>query len=166
MPHVTVITPTYNGEQYIAETIQSVLAQTMTDFEYIIVNDGSTDGTLEILTEFEKQDQRIRIVTLPKASGGPTIPKNLALSMVRSPYVCFLDHDDYFAADKLAKMCVKMDENPEWVAAFHDIQLINGTGTPHEGTYLSNSNFKIEARDYLRKKIAIGLNVPTIFISS
>ena len=96
MPKVTVITPTYNGAAYIAETIDSVLAQTLTDFEMIVVDDGSTDGTRDILDSYAARDARVRVVKRPKPSGGPTIPKNWALSLASSPYVCFLDRDDYF----------------------------------------------------------------------
>jgi glycosyltransferase involved in cell wall biosynthesis len=150
MPKVSVIVPTYNGAQYIGQAIDSVLAQSIDDFEIIVVDDGSTDSTPAMLKEFSQNDSRIRVVTREKPSGGPTIPKNLALSMVRSPYVSFLDHDDYIHPDKLAAMCAGMDAHPEWVAAFHDLQLVNADGQAHTGTYLSNVNFISEASSCLR----------------
>jgi len=150
MPRVSIITPTYNGERFIGTAIDSVLAQSLEDFELIIVDDGSTDGTPTLLKGFAKRDSRIRISTRPSPSGGPTIPKNIALSLVASPYVCFLDHDDYYHPDKLKLMCSGLDEHPDWVAAFHDIQLVAADGKPHAGTYLSNANFLAAASNCLR----------------
>ncbi len=149
MPKVTVITPTYNAAEYIAETIESVLGQSLTDLEMIVVDDGSSDGTVAILDSYAARDARLRIIRRSKPSGGPTIPKNSALSLVRSGYVCFLDHDDYFHADKLELMCRGMDQHPDWVAAFHDVQLVSGDKAPHAGTYLSNADFKQAAAAYL-----------------
>lgn len=142
MPRVTVITATYNGTHYLSAAIESVLAQSLTDFEYIIINDGSTDGTAVLLQDYAARDARIRLVHRASASGGPTVPKNMGLAMASSPYVCFLDHDDYFHPDKLAQLCAGMDAHPEWVGAFHDVQLVEADGKAHSGTYLSNADFK------------------------
>jgi glycosyltransferase involved in cell wall biosynthesis len=149
MPRVTVITATYNGTRYLAAAIDSVLAQSLADFEYIIINDGSTDGTAALLQEYAARDPRIRLVQREQASGGPTVPKNMGLALACAPYVCFLDHDDYFHPDKLARLCDGMDAHPEWVGAFHDVQLVEEDGKPHSGTYLSNAAFKQIAASHL-----------------
>lgn len=149
MPKVSVIMPTYNGQLYIQQAINSVLCQTMTDWELLIVDDASKDETPTILANMVKKDPRIKVITRTSTSGGPTIPKNQALTQVNSPYVCFLDHDDYYHPDKLAKMSAGMDLHPEWVAAFHDLQLINAEEKQFSGTYLSNADFLTVAADYL-----------------
>ena len=145
LPKVCVITATYNGERYIERAIESVLSQTLSNFEYIVIDDGSTDATPRLLQAAAARDPRIRLVTQPKPSGGPTIPKNIGLSIARAPYVCFLDHDDYLHPEKLAVMCEGLDRHPEWVAAFHDLQLVTADEIAHKGTYLSNSNFRSAA---------------------
>jgi len=149
VPKVSVIMPTFNGQLYIKQAINSVLNQTMADLELLIVDDASKDDTPTILANLVKKDPRIKVITRTSASGGPTIPKNQALSQVNSPYVCFLDHDDYYHPDKLAQMCAGMDLHPEWVAAFHDLQLIHEDERFFSGTYLSNADFLTAAADYL-----------------
>jgi len=150
MPKVTVITATYNGEKYITRAIDSVLGQTLEDLEFIIVDDGSTDNTSSIISQYAATDDRIRVVARVVASGGPTIPKNLALSLARAPYICFLDHDDYFHPEKLQTMCKALDKHEDWVAVFHDLQLVDKDETPHNGTYLSNADFVNAAQAYLQ----------------
>lgn len=149
LPKVSVITATYNGARFIQRTIDSVLSQTLTNFELIVVDDGSRDATPELLADLAAKDGRIRVITRAKPSGGPSVPKNIGLSIARAPYICFLDHDDYLHPEKLALMADGLDRHPEWVAAFHDLQLVNADETPHKGTYLSNSAFLSAAADFL-----------------
>lgn len=89
-PLVTIIMPTYNAEQYIAEAIDSVLAQTYTNWELLLVNDGSTDGTAAEIERFS--DPRIRVFTKP--NGGIGSARNLAISHMRGEYLSFCDSDD------------------------------------------------------------------------
>ena len=95
----SVIIPAYNAEHFIGETLQSVLAQTYSDFEVIIVDDGSTDGTAKVVQNF-LTDSRVSIQTLPH-QGKPAAPRNHALRCARGDYVAFLDADDLWARDKL-----------------------------------------------------------------
>lgn len=150
MPKISVIMPTYNGEQFIGRAIDSVLEQSMTDFELIIIDDGSIDYTQELLSGYALKDCRIKVTRRGKPSGGPTIPKNLALSLVDSDYICFLDHDDYYHPSKLELMCAGLDTHPEWVAAFHDLQLVTTDEQFFDGTYLSNAGFLSAASKFLR----------------
>jgi glycosyltransferase involved in cell wall biosynthesis len=149
MPKISVIMPTYNGQLFIEQAINSVLCQSMSDLELIVVDDGSTDNTSAILEKISKIDPRLRIISRSLPSGGPTIPKNQALSVINSEYVCFLDHDDYYHQDKLKFMCDGMDTHPQWVAAFHDVQLVDVDQKKFQGTYLSNANFLDIASNYL-----------------
>jgi glycosyltransferase involved in cell wall biosynthesis len=150
VPKVSIITATYNGEKYIGRAIDSIRSQTLEDFEFIIVDDGSTDNTLSIINQYAAIDERIRVVTRAMASGGPTIPKNLALSLTRAPYVCFLDHDDYFHPDKIKELSEALDAHEDWVAVFHDLQLVDSDEQPHKGTYLSNADFCNAAKSFMQ----------------
>lgn len=99
---VSVVIPTYNGEKTIANAIQSVLNQTHTNFELIIVDDGSIDGTKKIISSFQKKDKRIKYF-YEKNSGGPAKPKNFATTIARGDYIAYLDHDDEWLPEKLQK---------------------------------------------------------------
>lgn len=113
MPTVSVIVPCYNAADFLAATVESVLQQDLTDWELVLVDDGSRDGTLEIIRRSCSQDARI--VSLEKANEGTTRARNdgFAKSNPNSKYVWFLDHDDQLAPDALRKMCAYLDEHPE-----------------------------------------------------
>lgn len=99
-PLVTVVLPVYNAAQTIAQTIASVLAQSFTAFELVIVNDGSTDDTLTRLMPFAEADARIHLVS--RENGGVSSARNLGVELGRGELVAFIDADDLWAADKLA----------------------------------------------------------------
>ncbi len=101
-PKLSVIIPTYNGEKFIGRAIESVLNQTFKNFELIIVDDGSTDNTKEIVMEYQKKDERIKYLW-EENSGGPAKPYNLALKQCGGEYIAFLDHDDMWLPEKLEK---------------------------------------------------------------
>lgn len=148
MPKVSVVMPVFNGERYIREAINSVLCQSSVDLELVVVNDGSTDKTVDIVQTFVEADQRVRLITRPN-SGRPSIAKNDGILAARGEYICFLDHDDLYDADRTSQMVDGLDRHPDWVAAFHDLRLIDSAGVYFEGTYLSNANFLERARPYL-----------------
>lgn len=108
MPLVSVIIPVHNGDRTIAETIQSVLQQTLTDFELIVVNSGSSDRTPEILSHIH--DARMRVLTLPKAN--VAVNRNLGFQASSSPFVTFLDADDQWTPDKLEAQYQILHDNP------------------------------------------------------
>ena len=97
MTKVSVILTAFNEEKYIRKAITSVINQTMTDFELIIVNDGSTDSTLEIINEFD--DDRITLIS--QENIGPGASRNKALKIADGEYVMYLDGDDWFSEDAL-----------------------------------------------------------------
>ena len=93
--------PVYNVDPYLKESIESVLNQTFADFELIIVNDGSTDRSGEILNKFASSDYRIRV--LHKANGGQSSARNLGLEFANGTYVYFIDSDDTISPNLLKK---------------------------------------------------------------
>ena len=99
-PVITVITPVYNGAAYIGETIDSVLDQSFTDFEYIIVDDCSSDSTPEILEKYALLDSRISIMK-NDVNSGPLISRNNAIDRSKADYVAFIDADDVWVSCKL-----------------------------------------------------------------
>lgn len=101
MPLISVIIPTYNSARFLSRTIESVLRQTWQHFELIIVDDASTDGTIDVVRAFAEKDHRIKFVALDKNTGGPVRPTNKGLEMAQGAYIAFLDHDDEWLPEKL-----------------------------------------------------------------
>lgn len=149
MPKISVIMPAYNGEKYIGSAIASVLAQSETDLELIIVNDGSTDRTQEIIEGYAKNDQRIKY-SARQNSGHPATPKNDGLAQATGEYLCFLDQDDLYDPERIRCLSNVLDNHPEWIAAFHDLRLIDGKGNRLPGTYLATPRFLERASEYMK----------------
>lgn len=99
-PFFSIITPVYNSIPYLEETIKSVRTQTWTDFEHILIDDGSSDGSVEMIKRYAQEDSRVRLILSDK-NGGVSNARNLGLSAAEGKYVCFLDSDDYWESEKL-----------------------------------------------------------------
>jgi glycosyltransferase involved in cell wall biosynthesis len=108
MPKVTIITPCYNAAPYIANTIASVQRQSLTDWQYIIVDDGSTDKSYDIVADLAKSDSRITL--LQQANQGSAAARNYALQYAKGQYIQFLDADDTIAPNKLQYQVTLMDQ--------------------------------------------------------
>lgn len=102
MPKVSVIIPVYNAAAHLRECIDSVLGQTLKDFEVWCVDDGSTDESLEILAEYAAADPRLKVIEQRNAGAGAA--RNAALAVATGEYLCFLDADDFFVYTMLANM--------------------------------------------------------------
>ena len=111
-PMVSVLMPAYNAEKYIGEAIDSILNQTFKDFEFIIINDSSTDKTAEIIEEYAKKDNRI---VYEKNDKNMKISKTLnrGMDMAKGKYIARMDADDVSLEDRLEKQVKYMEENPE-----------------------------------------------------
>jgi teichuronic acid biosynthesis glycosyltransferase TuaG len=96
---ISIIMPTYNGEQFIAQSIMSVLEQTFKDFELIVVDDGSTDRTAEIVTDLQRQDDRIKLFRQENA--GQAAARNTGITSSQGDLIAFLDQDDLWLEQKL-----------------------------------------------------------------
>ncbi len=105
---VSVVIATYNRASYVRQAINSVLSQTMQDFELIVVDDGSTDNTADALADFR---DRIRYVRTE--NGGPASARNAGMALANGKYICWLDSDDYFHPAKLALQCAVLDRYPD-----------------------------------------------------
>jgi teichuronic acid biosynthesis glycosyltransferase TuaG len=107
---VSIITPSYNSSQYIRETVQSVISQTYSDWELIIVDDGSIDNSDLIIKELVNSDTRIKAFFL-KENKGVAFARNKAISEASGRYIAFLDSDDIWSSDKLEKQLKFMKIN-------------------------------------------------------
>ena len=107
---VSVITPTYNCGRFIGETIESVIAQTYSNWEMIIVDDCSVDNTKTVVKQYQNQDSRIKYYCLEKNSG-PAVARTKAMELAEGQYIAFLDSDDLWLKDKLTKQIKFMQDN-------------------------------------------------------
>jgi len=109
---VSVIIPTFNRAQKVSRAVSSVLSQTFKDFEVIVIDDGSSDDTKEVLSGF---DGRIRLISHPE-NLGVSAARNSGIKASRSPLIAFLDSDDYWLPEKLETQVLFFSENPDAVA--------------------------------------------------
>ncbi|MBW7990851.1 MAG: glycosyltransferase [Planctomycetes bacterium] len=125
-PLVSVIMPAYNATEHIAETIESVLIQNYRNFELIVVDDGSTDNTRNIITSFKND----KIKYFYKDNGGPSGARNLALSKTMGQYIIPLDADDMITPDFIAKHLQEFEKHPEADLVYCDDYLIDENSNP------------------------------------
>ena len=101
MPVVTVVMPVYNSQQYLTESLSSVLSQTLVDFELIAIDDYSSDSSLLILESYASNDARVRVIGLDQNSG-PAVARNVGIREAKGRYIAFIDSDDIWLPNKLA----------------------------------------------------------------
>ncbi|MGB2761797.1 MAG: glycosyltransferase family 2 protein [Maribacter stanieri] len=123
---VSIITPVYNSEKYLADNISSVLAQTYKNWELILVDDCSSDTSEIICESFEKNDSRIKYYRLAKNSGAG-IARNKAIEMANGEFIAFLDSDDTWYPKKLEKQLNFMKEN-DYHFTFTDYNMVDEAG--------------------------------------
>jgi teichuronic acid biosynthesis glycosyltransferase TuaG len=107
---ISVITPSHNCSAFISETIQSVLLQSFSDWEMIIVDDCSSDNSVEVIQPFVEQDSRIKLIQLSENSGA-AVARNSAIEAAQGRYIAFLDSDDLWLPNKLEKQLAFMQAN-------------------------------------------------------
>lgn len=126
-PAITVLMPTYNGAKHIRTAIDSVLSQTFSDFELLIVNDGSGDDTLKVINSYN--DNRIRIVT-NEVNIGITKSLNRGLKEARGEYIARLDDDDIALPERLQKQCNFLNTHQDVVLVGSFVEYIDKNGNP------------------------------------
>ncbi|MDC7236609.1 MAG: glycosyltransferase family 2 protein [Sphaerochaetaceae bacterium] len=107
---VSIITPTYNCEKYIKETVKSVLSQSYKNWELIVVDDYSTDTTVDILKKYQLEDSRIQLIQL-ESNKGAAVARSRAIDFAKGRFIAFLDSDDIWTPDKLSEQISYMIEN-------------------------------------------------------
>jgi len=123
---VSIITPLFNSITFIEETIESVISQTYNDWEMIIIDDCSNDGSLELVKDIAKDDLRIRLISL-KNNLGPSNARNEGIKQACGRYIAFLDSDDLWHKDKLKKQIKFMNSN-EYAFTFTGYEKIDESG--------------------------------------
>jgi glycosyltransferase involved in cell wall biosynthesis len=134
---VSVIIPTYNRANLLPRPIKSVLNQTFQDFELIIVDDGSTDNTRELVEEFQKKDSRIKYI-FQENSGGPAKPINTGIKNSKGEYIAILESDDEWLPEKLEKQIKVLEEfkNVSLVSCYAFRIFADGTKKLYKTPYL------------------------------
>jgi glycosyltransferase involved in cell wall biosynthesis len=125
---VTVLMPVYNGAAYLEAAIESIRRQTHSDFEFLIVDDGSTDGSSEILQGFAAQDPRICIIY--GMHEGIAAARNRGLALARGTVIVCMDHDDVAMPERIERQLAYLAEHPEVAAVGSALRLINKDGDP------------------------------------
>src|SRR5438552_14845568 len=110
MPSTSVIIPTFNRRDMLVKALDSVAAQTYRDFEIIVVDDGSTDGTDQLFARGRFEN----LTYLRQSNRGPSAARNAAASMATSEYLAFLDDDDEFLPTKLELQIRALEQHPDW----------------------------------------------------
>jgi len=145
---VSVIVPIYNNEKYLSRCVESIINQTYSDWELILVNDGSTDNCEKICQRFSEEDHRIKCVS--KINEGVSVARNVGISISRGEYVSFIDSDDYVAQNYLEKlMCIQKKYNADFVAAsFHYVDNDGIRDNPFFEVPVEYQEKQIDMKDY------------------
>ena len=125
-PPISVVMSVFNGQAFLAEAIESVLGQTFRDFELLIIDDGSTDGTAEILSAFAQRDRRIRIVSHPNKGRAQSL--NIGINLAAGKYIARMDADDVALATRFEEQVEFMNEHPDIVVLGGAVELIDTKG--------------------------------------
>lgn len=139
---ISVILPVFNGEKFIKKAVDSVLNQSLSDFELIIVNDGSGDDTRDIIESFD--DERIRIIN--QSNHGPGASRNRALEIACGEYIMFLDSDDWFCRDAFKTAYSKAKSNNTDISLFQIIKYNQGHYSQNDWFNLNNFSEEFENR--------------------
>ena len=127
-PSISIVIGAYNAERYLAQTLDSLLAQTFSDFELIVVDDGSEDDTFAILKKYEARDARVMPIRI--AHGGIVDAANAGLNAARSEIIARADSDDIHMPDRLQKQFDFLGAHPEVVAVGSRMLVIEPYGSP------------------------------------
>ena len=124
MTSVTILVAVYNAEKYLSKCLDSLLRQTLTDWQAICIDDASTDGSLAILRRYEECDKRFRVIHLNE-NRGQAHARNQGLLFAEGEYTCFLDSDDWLADDALEKTVEVFRNNPKTDCVLFDCQYVD-----------------------------------------
>ena len=127
MCKVSIIIPVYNAEKYLEKCLNSVIKQTLKDIEIICINDGSTDGSLNILQKYSEKDKRFIIID--QKNSGQSVARNKGLSVAKREFIGFVDSDDWIDSDMYKHLYQRMVEDHSDIAAC-GVQMVWEDGTP------------------------------------
>lgn len=153
---VSVVIPCFNSEKWIKETLESVFNQSYRSIEVIVVDDGSTDKTKEIVCSFGET-----IKYIAQSNQGPSIARNVGIREANGKYIAFLDSDDLWESDKLYKQVQYLEENQNTALVFSNVTVVNQNG---EYLYTHFNKVPENKKDLIKAFFLgkIGMNTPTI----
>lgn len=131
---VSIITPAFNSEKYIAETINSIAKQTYSNWEHIIIDDASTDNTVAIIKQFQKKDQRIKLIQL-HTNAGSAIARNAGIKMAKGSYLTFIDADDLWLP-QFIEISIKTIEKKQVPFVFASYKRLDENLNPYLNDFL------------------------------
>jgi glycosyltransferase involved in cell wall biosynthesis len=127
-PMISVVIPAYNAAEFLGAAIASVQQQSFSDWELLIINDGSTDDTVAIIEEYQKIDERIHLINQPNQ--GVSTARNLGVEKSRGEILAFLDADDQWLPNKLYQHLKHFQSYPRLGVSFSQVEILNQTGEP------------------------------------
>lgn len=172
---VSIIMPVYNGGKYIGKSLQSILDQSYTNYEIIVIDDGSTDDTQDILTKLEQQDCRIKVIH-QENSGKPSIARNVGLKRATGDLIMFLDSDDLYLQDRILNIVAIFKYDSDCEVCLNALDICDPLGNVTINNYQRSINFVagsgcaelIENNRYLlnSKLYAYMCNSPSVIATS
>ncbi|MGL5192288.1 MAG: glycosyltransferase family 2 protein, partial [Chroococcales cyanobacterium] len=155
MPLVSVVVPAYNVSRTIRETLDSILTQTFPEFELIIINDGSTDNTLQVIEEV--QDPRIQVFSYE--NGGLPEARNRGIARATGEFITFMDADDLWTPDKLEGQVAALQQNPKAGLAYSWTCFMDSEGKSFSKDFPSYIEGNVYPRLLVGNFITSGSNV-------
>ena len=150
---VTVLMPVFNGEEYIKDAIESILSQTMGDYEFLMINDGSSDYSLDIMMEYERIDKRIRLIS--KNNTGITDTLRYGMSIAKGKWVARQDVDDISEKERLSRQLDYVRSNSRTRLVGCGMRAIN-----REGTLVSEYRYPSEEKALIKGMVSSGKMFP------
>jgi len=138
----SIITPVYNGEEFISKAIESTINQSHADWEMLIINNGSTDNTVNTVSKYAEKDPRIKLINCSYNSGSPARPRNLGLKQAKGEYVAFLDADDAFLQEKLVAVEQYFNDHPDIDCVCHGERHIKNNIVIREDYYGPHTTYE------------------------
>lgn len=160
-PVVSVLLPVFNGEKYLVQAIDSILSQTFCDFELLLLDDGSTDGSLKILRKYEMLDSRIRLTT--RENRGLIATLNELLTQARGKYIARMDADDVALPGRFASQLNFLERNPSVVCVGGSYEIIDGAGRYLTTFIQPSTDVEIQG---LMLAGHVAINHPTVMVRS
>lgn len=153
MPRVSILMPTYNSAAYIKKSIDSVCSQDFKDWELIIIDDGSTDNTYDIVASFQAILQN-RLTYIRTHNQGASLARNVGLKLCRGAFIAFLDSDDIWDSQKLSKQLEIFDQNPSIDLVFSNALIIDSNDLSTNKNYVKPSELEIPAKQIYTQILA------------
>ena len=156
IPRISVLIPVYNVAAYVEEAIASIQAQTVRDIEIIVVDDGSTDQTPQLIQTIAAQDPRVRILKMPEKGGqGSAAARNFGLTACRAPYIAIMDGDDISTPERLEKLLSFLETHPEIALVGSAIRTMDEHGQFFGNVYEAAPNYSAMLK-------TVHLNIPCL----